>query len=251
LIQSAEEAVGDLIEAKSPEMAAIKNQEANHFTMQRSVFILMNFCLLFVTQFFYGQKDGSVYYYGETFKKSLLGFFCLTMICITYYSIKRIENLHEIKKRDGYNFDAKDVKFNGIGQIAFLSFVCMIAAVLCGCTGIAGGMVLGPLFLKYNMHPSVMSGTNQFITMIASVSVAIQFAYIGDMIWAFAIIFGLITLVAAYIGITGINWYMKNGGGQSVIAYMLVLVLVLAIVSLPINAILKRNSAASEGVTEA
>jgi len=36
----------------------------------------------------------------------------------------------------------------------------MIAAVLCGCTGIAGGMVLGPLFLKYNMVPSVMSGTN-------------------------------------------------------------------------------------------
>ena len=53
---------------------------------------------------------------------------------------------------------------------------CMVAAILCGMTGIAGGMVLGPLFLKYNMLPSVMSSTNQYITMVASVSVAIQFA---------------------------------------------------------------------------
>jgi uncharacterized membrane protein YfcA len=27
-------------------------------------------------------------------------------------------------------------------------------------TGIAGGMVLGPLFLSYNMLPQVMSSTN-------------------------------------------------------------------------------------------
>jgi hypothetical protein len=28
----------------------------------------------------------------------------------------------------------------------------MFAAILCGCTGIAGGMILGPLFLRYNMR---------------------------------------------------------------------------------------------------
>ena len=85
-----------------------------------------------------------------------------------------------------------------------------------------------------------MSGTNQYITMIASISVAIQFAWIGDMIYSFALIFGLITFVSAYIGITAINIYVKkNGGKQSIIAFMLVLVLVLALVSLPINQILK------------
>lgn len=87
-----------------------------------------------------------------------------------------------------------------------------------------------------------MSGTNQYITMIASISVAIQFAWIGDMIYSFALIFGLITFVSAYIGITAINIYVKkNGGKQSIIAFMLVLVLVLALVSLPINQILKSN----------
>jgi len=88
----------------------------------------------------------------------------------------------------------------------------MIAAVLCGCTGIAGGMVLGPLFLKYNMIPQVMSGTNQYITMIASISVAIQFIYIGAMNFQYAAMFGVITVISAYTGITAVNMYVKRSG---------------------------------------
>ena len=84
-----------------------------------------------------------------------------------------------IKNRDGYKFDANDYKFETTMDIVKLCFFCMIAAGLCGMTGIAGGMVLGPLFLTYNMLPSIMSGTNQYITMIASISVAVQFVFIG------------------------------------------------------------------------
>ena len=49
----------------------------------------------------------------------------------------------------------------------------MVAALLCGLTGIAGGIVLGPLFLTYNMRPQIMGGTNQYITMMASIVVAL------------------------------------------------------------------------------
>ena len=208
----------------------------------------MNFSILFVTQFLYGQKAGTEeepnpYYFGESFKTALLVAFIVLMLCITGYSVKRIEKLHATKEDKGYNFDEKDTRFkDGICSIATLAAACLVAAVLCGCTGIAGGMVLGPLFLKYNMHPQVMSGTNQYITMIASISVAIQFAWIGDMMWPFAILFGAITLVAAYIGIQSINWYVKKSGKQSVIAFMLVLVLVLALVSLPIKKIMDHQA---------
>jgi len=221
-------------------MQDIKFQEDNHFTSQRMIFILMNFSILFVTQFLYGQKEDSDYYLGEGGKKVLLGSFIVLMLTITWYSVKRIEALHATKEDKGYNFDEKDTRFkDGICSIATLAAACLVAALLCGCTGIAGGMVLGPLFLKYNMHPQIMSGTNQYITMIASISVAIQFAWIGDMLWPFALMFGSITLVAAYIGIQSINWYIKKSGKQSIIAFMLVLVLVLALVSLPIKTLMK------------
>lgn len=153
LINQAEEATAEVLEAKTPEMEMIKYQEKYHFTSQRMCFILLNFSCLFVTQFFYGQKEESPYYIGESGKDTLFGCFITAMLCFTYYSVHRINRLHEIKQRDGYNYDDKDTRFQGISDIATLAFVCMIAAVLCGCTGIAGGMVLGPLFLKYNMHP--------------------------------------------------------------------------------------------------
>jgi uncharacterized membrane protein YfcA len=45
------------------------------------------------------------------------------------------------------------MKFESTESIVNLALTCMIAAIICGSTGIAGGMVLGPLFLKYNMIP--------------------------------------------------------------------------------------------------
>jgi hypothetical protein len=95
------------------------------------------------------------------------------MLLLARRSVNKIHRLHEIKIRDGYQYDEHDYRFDSLKDVALLSFFCMIAAVLCGCTGIAGGMVLGPLFLRYNMIPQVMSGTNQYITMVASISVAI------------------------------------------------------------------------------
>lgn len=168
------------------------------------------------------------------------------MLLMTVWSVIRVNRLHAIKTRDGYKFDPNDTKFEKVSDIAMLAFFCMIAAVLCGCTGIAGGMVLGPLFLKYNMIPQVMSGTNQYITMIASLSVAIQFIYIGAMNFQYAILFGFLTLIAAYTGITAVNIYVKRSGKQSVIAILLVIVLTLALISLPIDYIMKARAKANQ-----
>jgi uncharacterized membrane protein YfcA len=88
----------------------------------------------------------------------------------------------------------------------------MISAILTGICGIAGGMVLGPLFLSYNMLPQVMSGTNQFITMISAISVTLQFIYLGKLLWYHAALFAVVTLVSAYVGIVGVNLYIKKSG---------------------------------------
>ena len=198
------------IEGITPELKDIKYQEKYHFTGQRLFFIAVNFCVLFATQFLYGGKGG--FELPQWGKNAVLLTFIVTMLLATVWSVMRVNTIHEIKTRDGYKFDANDTKFEKVSDIAKLAFFCMIAAVLCGCTGIAGGMVLGPLFLKYNMIPSVMSGTNQYITMIASVSVAIQFMYIGAMNFQYAFIFGGLTLIAAYSGITAVNIYVKRSG---------------------------------------
>ena len=111
----------------------------------------------------------------------------------------------------------------------------MVATILCGLTGYGGGMVLGPLFLTYNMVPLVMSGTNQYITMIASMATTFQFVYMDQLYWGYAGLSGLITFFSAFCGIYFINIYVKRSGKQSIITIFLALELILGLLSLPLK----------------
>jgi len=69
-------------------------------------------------------------------------------------------------------------------------------------------MVLGPLFLSYKMIAQVMGDTNQFITMIASISVALQYFYLGKLNPYYSALYGGLTLFGAYLGIKTVNVYV-------------------------------------------
>ena len=104
------------LEEAKKRLETIRNEERYHFTANRMIFILINFSCLFLTQFFYGQKDDSAYYIGETGKNVLFGLFIFSMLCLTYYGVNKIHQIHAIKKRfkKEYNFDPKDTKFDTV-----------------------------------------------------------------------------------------------------------------------------------------
>jgi hypothetical protein len=103
----------------------------------------------------------------------LLVLFCFIIVgfAFTRVGIAVVDKMHAVKNRDHYNWDEKDLRFHNKIEILKVSLACGLAALLCGLTGIAGGMILGPLFLKYGMVPMVMSSTNQYITLWASFAV--------------------------------------------------------------------------------
>lgn len=75
------------------------------------------------------------------------------MIALTYFQAKRVQKVSEVKKKYGYKWAPNDLKFESMGKIIRTAVTSMFAGVLCGSAGIAPGMVLGPLFLSYNMFP--------------------------------------------------------------------------------------------------
>lgn len=166
------------------------------------------------------------------------GIYALLMGFMTRLAVNEVNHHGVIKNRSIYKYDDNDLKFKSVFEVIKLALACMVAAILCGMTGIAGGMVLGPLFLKYNMLPSVMSSTNQYITMVASISVTIQFAAKGALNWHWAFCFGFIALIGAFIGIQGVKSIIEKSGKQSIITIILTFVLILALVSLPIKSLL-------------
>jgi len=108
---------------------------------------------------------------SDNVKKGAMAGFIILGFILTRWSMKKVRENYDIKMRDGYKFEETDYNFDNFADVSKLAVFCAIAGVLCGCTGIAGGMILGPLFLTYNMVPSVMSATNQYISMIAALSV--------------------------------------------------------------------------------
>jgi hypothetical protein len=147
------EEVDEYTDMQKVALKEIFHEEKNHITMKRSMYILMNFVLLLINGHL--QKSGTpttCWISGVVFS--------LIMISLTAYQVKRVSKIHETKREHLYKYHKNDMEFKTAMDIVKLAILCMIAAILCGCTGIAGGMVLGPLFLTYNMVPKVMSGTN-------------------------------------------------------------------------------------------
>lgn len=210
------------------------HDEASHFPMARILFTLIGFGALLLTSVLYGSKahKSELPDWG---RYTAFGAFAVLTLVMTWYAVKKSLNNHSIKEENGYPFVPADITFHKLGDVIKLAFFCSIAAVLCGMTGIAGGMVLGPLFLSYGMLPQVMSSTNQYITMIASFAVVIQFQMSNSLSLDFSLLFGGMSTVAAYLGINTVNNYIKKTGKQSSIAIILTLVLTFALLSLPLK----------------
>lgn len=87
-------------------------------------------------------------------------FFILYALISTYFNAKELRRIHMIKRRDGYVYDPKDITFEDNKSMLLVIIYCFIAGVLGGIVGIAGGIILGPLFLQLGMLPAVVSNTN-------------------------------------------------------------------------------------------
>jgi hypothetical protein len=71
-----------------------------------------------------------------------------------------LKRIHFIKEKYSYNYDDNDIKYENTNTICIIIIVCFIAGTLGGIVGIAGGIILGPLFLMLGMHPTVVAATN-------------------------------------------------------------------------------------------
>ena len=65
----------------------------------------------------------------------------------TYLNAKKIRQVHAIKRRDNYQYNAADLTFDDNGSIIKVLAYCFIVGMLGGIVGIAGGIILGPVLL--------------------------------------------------------------------------------------------------------
>ena len=72
---------------------------------------------------------------------------------MTVYNAKKARRINELKTIEGYPFDPNDLKFNSYKTIGIIVGICFLTGILGGVIGIAGGIILAPLFLQMGMLP--------------------------------------------------------------------------------------------------
>jgi uncharacterized membrane protein YfcA len=218
----------------SKDLQDIYLNEASHFPRKRVVNFSITLALLFLTSIIVGnkyQKERLPAIYGYL----MIGVFLLYTFYSSYGNAGEIRRIHSIKQRDGYEFDANDIKFDGNKSIIKVLAYTFIAGLIGGIVGIGVGIVLSSLFLQMRMLPTVVANTNQYLVLISTLSVTSQFLYMGILNIPYAAYLGLIQLVAAYLGVTQVNRIVKLTGRQSVIVMILTFVLFIALISLPVK----------------
>ena len=68
---------------------------------------------------------------------------------------------------------------------------------------------------------------------------------LGELNMPYSLLFGAVTVVAVFLGIKGVDMYIKKGKGESVIAILLIICLTLALISVPIKMLLIPNKTPS------
>lgn len=94
------------------------------------------------------------------------------------------------------------MKYDDNKTILKVILICLFAGIMGGVVGIAGGIILGPVFLGLGLLPIVVAGTNQYLAMISTISVTGQFMYMGMLNVEYSLFLGFFICVSAYIGLT-------------------------------------------------
>lgn len=68
-------------------------------------------------------------------------------IASTIYNAKTLRRIHRIKTRDGYRYDPSDITYEDNWTMVKIIVVCHISGIMGGIVGVAGGIILGPVFL--------------------------------------------------------------------------------------------------------
>ncbi|CDW72608.1 UNKNOWN [Stylonychia lemnae] len=222
---------------QSSQLQSIMREESQHFTVKRCFNFIITLGFLIITSMLLNSKDRfavNIYY-----QYLAVGLFIIYSLVSTYYISKNLQRNYYIKLIEGYHFDKHDITYESTKPIIKVILLCHISGILGGIVGIAGGIILGPLFLQLGMLPVLVASTNQYLALISTIAVSFQYWYLGMLNLQYIIVLGSVTVLGCYIGIKQVQVIVQKSGRQSIMVVILAIVLFLSFSMIPVKYWLK------------
>merc|ERR1719271_822983 len=93
----------------------------------------------------------------------------------------------------------------------------IMTGLLAGLVGVGGGLILSPFFLLTGMEPAVAVGTSATCVLFTSSSTTMQYIFTDRIIMSLALVYGIVTLVASFIGTYGVHYIQDKFARKSYI----------------------------------
>jgi len=211
--------------------------ELKHWQWRKTPFMLFSLVWVILISLLRGSKRVESQIGVETcgvVDWSLFSLFILVCLCLTFFIAKLLRQERELKLKHKYDFHESDIEIttkNLIKLMLFATLTGMAGASL----GIGGGMIMNPLFLELGQMPSIASSTGMYIVMYSAGAITTQYVITNELLWDYALVCGLSTIMGTYFGISVINKIVKKTGRQSILILVLAILIVISVIVIPIN----------------
>ena len=157
---------------------------------------------------------------------------------IGYLIVKYISRDYEEKRKNNYIFLKGDIVWNQKNIIKFI-IVGSVTGILSTYMGIGGGMLTTPVMINAGMIPEVVVATSSVSTFFSSIISVLNYIVNGKLLWDYGIIFSISSAFGSIIGLYLSNYILKKYKRQSIIIFIVSLILFTSTILLIINAITK------------
>lgn len=162
----------------------------------------------------------------------------ITISSIGYFIVKYVSKDYEEKRENNYIFLKGDIVWSKSNIIKFV-LIGSITGVLSTYMGIGGGMLTTPVMINVGMIPEVVVATSSVSTFFSSIISIVNYIISGKLIWDYGIIFSISSALGSILGLKLSDYILQKYKRQSLIIFIVSLILFTSIILLTVNAFTK------------
>jgi len=155
---------------------------------------------------------------------------------IGYLIIKYLANDYEKKRQNNYIFLEGDIIWKKENITKFI-LIATITGALSTYMGIGGGMLITPIMMQVGMIPEVVVATSSITTFFSSIISTINYILVGKLLINYGLLYSFISALGSILGLKLSNIILSRFKRQSIIIFIVSLILFTSIILLVTNAI--------------
>jgi len=156
--------------------------------------------------------------------------FCFLMLVLT---VKLLKNRQELKIKYGnVNLVESDIILNK-KNLVILILLGFMGGLLAGALGLGGGVIFNPVLLTMGLPPQVSGACSLYMVFFSKIASCLVYILNGQMNILYALWVGLWASSGGVLGSLFLIIYVKYGGRQSTIVFILVFEFIVSVCLIP------------------